>query len=81
MAKARWVVDGNIWTSSGVSAGEHLVALKGNPLTNETSGSDMALSFVDHLVGPQIARSIRGLHEISEHTQEEDPFAAIHGLV
>ncbi|KAF7974302.1 hypothetical protein HWV62_12454 [Athelia sp. TMB] len=64
VAKARWVVDGNLWTSSGVSA-----------------GSDMALAFVDHLVGPQIARSIRGLHEVSEHTQEEDPFAAIHGLV
>jgi len=64
IAKARWVVDGNIWTSSGVSA-----------------GSDMALAFMSHLVGPQITRVIRGQVEIAELTQEEDPFAAFHGLV
>jgi len=64
VAKARWVVDGNIWTSSGVSA-----------------GSDMALAFVSHLAGPQVARVIRGQVELIELTQEEDPFAAFHGLV
>jgi len=62
--KARWVIDGNVWTSSGVSA-----------------GSDMALAFVSHLVGPQAARAIRGLVEVTELTQEDDPFAAFHGLV
>lgn len=62
--KARWVVDGNIWTSSGVSA-----------------GADMALAFVSHLAGPQVARVIRGQVEVAEKTQEDDPFAAFHGLV
>jgi len=62
--KARWVIDGNIWTSSGVSA-----------------GSDMALAFVSHLAGPKVATVIRGQAEITERTQEDDPFAEFHGLV
>ncbi|KAJ6622176.1 class I glutamine amidotransferase-like protein [Mycena sp. CBHHK59/15] len=62
--KARWVVDGNIWTSSGVAA-----------------GSDMALAFVEHLVGAKAARQIRGTVEIPEVTQQDDPFATFHGLV
>jgi len=64
VAKARWVIDGNIWTSSGV-----------------TAGADMALAFVSHLVGPQVADVIRGQVEVVEVTQADDPFAAIHGLV
>ncbi|KAJ7076465.1 class I glutamine amidotransferase-like protein [Mycena belliarum] len=62
--KARWVVDGNVWTSSGVAA-----------------GSDMALAFVEHLAGREVARFIRGGIEIPEVTEEDDPFAAFHGLV
>ncbi|KAJ7050450.1 class I glutamine amidotransferase-like protein [Mycena amicta] len=61
--KARWVVDGNVWTSSGVSA-----------------GSDMALAFVEHITNARVARAIRGSIEIAEVTQEDDPFAAFHGL-
>ncbi|KZP14558.1 class I glutamine amidotransferase-like protein [Athelia psychrophila] len=64
VAKARWVVDGKFWTSSGV-----------------TAGADMAIAFVEHLAGPVIARRIRVGVEMSENTQEDDPFAAIHGLV
>jgi len=63
--QARWVVDGNIWTSSGVSA-----------------GTDMALAFVEHLVGRKTAVLIRGMIEIPEGGgSEDDPFAVIHGLV
>ncbi|KAJ7450519.1 class I glutamine amidotransferase-like protein [Mycena latifolia] len=62
--EARWVVDGNVWTSSGV-----------------TAGSDMALAFVEHLVGAKVARFIRGAMEIPEVTEKDDPFAALHGLV
>ncbi|KAJ7634970.1 class I glutamine amidotransferase-like protein [Roridomyces roridus] len=62
--QARWVVDGNLWTSSGVAA-----------------GSDMALAFVEHLAGPQVARVIRGIMEIPEVTEKDDPFAVFHGLV
>ncbi|KAF7353879.1 hypothetical protein MVEN_01073800 [Mycena venus] len=64
VAKARWVVDGNVWTSSGVSA-----------------GSDMTLAFIEHLAGPRVTRFIRGMVEIREVTEEDDPFAEFHGLV
>ncbi|KAJ7121031.1 class I glutamine amidotransferase-like protein [Mycena epipterygia] len=62
--QAHWVVDGNVWTSSGV-----------------TAGSDMALAFVEHIAGAQAARHIRGISEISEVTEKDDPFAKFHGLV
>jgi transcriptional regulator GlxA family with amidase domain len=62
--KARWVIDGNIWTSSGVSA-----------------GSDMAIAFIEHLVGPRIAGIIRGQAEVIVHGEGDDPFAEVHGLV
>ncbi|KAJ7367564.1 class I glutamine amidotransferase-like protein [Mycena albidolilacea] len=62
--KARWVVNGNVWTSSGI-----------------TAGNDMALAFVEHLVGPKAARAVRGVAEIPEVTAADDPFAAFHGLV
>lgn len=45
------------------------------------AGSDMALDFVQHLMGPQIARSVRGLVEIPETSHRDDPFASIHGLL
>ncbi|KIY68297.1 class I glutamine amidotransferase-like protein [Cylindrobasidium torrendii FP15055 ss-10] len=64
VADARWVIDGNIWTSSGVSA-----------------GSDMALAFLEHLVGREVAQYVRGIIEVIEHTQTEDPFAKFHKLV
>ncbi|KAF8591045.1 class I glutamine amidotransferase-like protein [Ramaria rubella] len=64
VAKARWVVDGNIWTSSGV-----------------TAGMDMANAFLVHLVGHDIARRIRGVVELSSRDQDDDEFAAFHGLV
>ncbi|KZP14564.1 class I glutamine amidotransferase-like protein [Athelia psychrophila] len=46
-----------------------------------SAGSDMALAFVEHLTSPEISRAIRGNVEVTEHTQDDDPFAAIHGLV
>ncbi|GJJ13710.1 hypothetical protein Clacol_007966 [Clathrus columnatus] len=63
--KARWVIDGNVWTSSGVAA-----------------GSDMALAFLEHLFGRELAQFVRGVFEIPEvNNSEDDPFAAFHGLV
>jgi hypothetical protein len=42
----------------------------------------MALAFLDHLVGSKTAALIRGMIEIPEKEgPEDDPFAAIHGLV
>lgn len=84
MAKARWVIDGNVWTSSGVSAGTSTTT--SNYWAPQVkylylAGSDMALAFVSHLAGPEVARVIRGQAEIVEVSQEDDPFAAFHGLV
>ncbi|KAK7042214.1 DJ-1 protein-PfpI domain-containing protein [Favolaschia claudopus] len=62
--KARWVIDGNVWTSSGVS-----------------SGSDMALAFLEHLAGAKLARQMRSIVEIPEVSSEDDQFAQWHGLV
>lgn len=45
------------------------------------SGSDMALAFISHLAGPKVARVIRGQIEVTELSQEDDPFAEFHGLV
>ncbi|KAF8512311.1 class I glutamine amidotransferase-like protein [Hysterangium stoloniferum] len=64
VSQARWVIDGNIWTSSGVSA-----------------GTDMALAFLEHLVGRKTAVLVRGMIEVPEGGSEDDPFAVIHGLV
>lgn len=41
----------------------------------------MTLAFLEHLAGPQISRTIRNINEVSEHAQDDDPFAAVHGLV
>ncbi|KIJ30629.1 hypothetical protein M422DRAFT_186897 [Sphaerobolus stellatus SS14] len=63
--KARWVVDGNVWTSSGV-----------------TAGTDMALAFLDELVGPKITEQIAAISEIAKRSDAgDDPFAAVHGLI
>ncbi|KAJ7274806.1 class I glutamine amidotransferase-like protein [Mycena rebaudengoi] len=61
--RARWVVDGNVWTSSGVAA------------------ATWRWAFIEHLAGPKLARYIRGGIEIPEVTEDDDPFAAFHGLV
>jgi len=45
------------------------------------AGSDMALAFIEHLTNAKIARYIRGLFEIPEVTERDDPFAKFHGLV
>ena len=41
----------------------------------------MALAFVSHLAGPHVERVIRGIVEVTDITQEDDPFAVFHGLV
>lgn len=44
-------------------------------------GSDMAIAFLEHIVGPRLARIIRGQMEVTEIQEEDDPFAAFHNLV
>ncbi|KLO14256.1 class I glutamine amidotransferase-like protein [Schizopora paradoxa] len=62
--KARWVVDGNYWTSSGV-----------------TAGADMANAFLQHIVGEETAKQIRGIIELSSREEGDDEFADFYGLV
>ncbi|RYP77501.1 hypothetical protein DL771_001074 [Monosporascus sp. 5C6A] len=64
IAKARWVVDGNVWTSSGVSA-----------------GTDMTLSWIEHLHGRNESERIRNLMEWVALNQTDDPFAEYWGVV
>jgi len=46
------------------------------------AGTDMALAFLKHLVGPEITANIRAMAEISdEKGPADDPFAEVHGLV
>ncbi|KAL2828888.1 class I glutamine amidotransferase-like protein [Aspergillus cavernicola] len=64
VAKARWVVDGNIWTSSGVSAGiDVILAWMG-----EVYGKEVAKNIADHIEYER--------HE----DPEDDPFAVLYGL-
>ena len=45
-------------------------------------GADMALAFLDHLVGSHIATWIRGIVEVPEREgPDDDVFAVVHGLV
>lgn len=42
----------------------------------------MALAFMEHLAGKDMARMVRGAVEIPDHGgPEDDPFAEFHGLV
>ncbi|CAE6512148.1 unnamed protein product [Rhizoctonia solani] len=66
--KARWVVDGNTWSSSGVTAGV-------------TAGMDMANAFLIHLAGPDYATKARNIVELRAAEQGDDPFAEVYGLV
>jgi transcriptional regulator GlxA family with amidase domain len=58
--KARWVVDGKFWTSSGVAA-----------------GMDMALAFIAHDFGPQVALAVAKRAEyVWNQDADNDLFAA-----
>ncbi|KAK7750048.1 hypothetical protein SLS62_008041 [Diatrype stigma] len=61
--KARWVVDGNVWTSSGVSA-----------------GTDMMLSWTEHVYGRNASETARITMEWNALNQTDDPFAGLYGL-
>lgn len=63
--KARWVQDGNFLTSSGVSA-----------------GMDMALGAIEIMHGTHRAHDVAKWCEYTWHEdRDDDPYAAIHGLI
>ncbi|KAL5340839.1 class I glutamine amidotransferase-like protein [Aspergillus crustosus] len=65
VARARWVVDGNVWTSSGVSAGIDVILAWIGSVYGEEVARGIAVGF-------EYTR-----HEDAE----EDPFAGLYGLV
>jgi hypothetical protein len=75
------VVDGNVWTSSGVTAGE-CEGFKGSVgLRERLLGQDMAAAFIEHLAGKEQSDKIRGIIELSVKNADDDEFAQWHGLV
>ena len=64
MAHARWVVDGNIWTSSGVSAGIDCMLA----FISEVYGEDVAKGIAD------------GMEYERHTDPTWDPFADLYGL-
>lgn len=65
VAKARWVIDGNIWTSSGASAGSDMALAFLEHLTSKAFS--------------QAVRGI--VEVSGTTNSEDDPFAAFHGLI
>ncbi len=45
------------------------------------TGIDMTNAFLEHLVGSEVASTIRGVVEVSIRKDDDDEFAAFHGLV
>ena len=41
----------------------------------------MAYAFLEHLVGSEVANTVRGVVELSVKGRDEDEFAEVHGLV
>ena len=41
----------------------------------------MGYAFMQHLVGHEVAEKVRGIVELSAHTQDDDEFAEFYGLV
>ena len=82
--KARWVVDGKTWTSSGVTAGVYYTSTPVYALCLRDGailGIDMASAFLEFLAGKDYATSARIGLELIPNAQDDDPFAKIHGLV
>ncbi|EJD03102.1 uncharacterized protein FOMMEDRAFT_28685 [Fomitiporia mediterranea MF3/22] len=46
-----------------------------------TAGADMANAFLVHLVGEDVAKTIRGVVELSARAEDEDEFASVYGLL
>ena len=82
------MVDGNIWTSSGVTAGaspglfpQMLCAERLLDRSMMIIGLDMANAFLEFLAGKELAEVVRSRIELGVRNQEEDEFAEVHGLV
>lgn len=80
--KARWVVDGNIWTSSGVTAGVQslLAFVRYLKLDSLISGMDMANAFLTHVYGEKTTKQIRNIIEFTAKQEGDDEFAQEYGL-
>ncbi|KAI1338537.1 DJ-1/PfpI family protein [Xylariaceae sp. FL0016] len=84
VSPARWVVDGNIWSSSSVSCRlgnlHALGSLDRNLLTQScvqgTAGLDLTFAWINSTFGPEWADKASGIMEYMPNAQDFDPFAA-----
>jgi transcriptional regulator GlxA family with amidase domain len=76
--KARWVVDGNIWTSSGGPFFQFGVDHANSHGVGESAGIDSILGWVECLFGTEAATLIANNMEYERHTDPSwDPFSAV----
>lgn len=80
ISPARWVVDGNIWTSSGVciAAAAKSTRRRLTRLTfskQVTAGLDLVFAFIEFMWGAEMSEYVQGLEEYVPHAQDFDPFA------
>lgn len=82
--EARWVVDGNIWTSSGECVRSRNDSQISEPCRfrlGVEAGTDMAYAFVSAIYGERLAQSITNFIEYVPITNSSyDPFAALYNL-
>lgn len=50
-------------------------------MTESIIGMDLAGGFLDHLVGEELGLAMRSFIELSMKAEDDDEFAAYHGLV
>jgi putative intracellular protease/amidase len=75
---ARWVVDGNVWTTSGVAAGSCHSAYLIVALAHSQAGTDGFYAFITSIYGDDFAQYIANVEEYERHTNASaDPFGAI----
>ncbi|KAF4433767.1 DJ-1 family [Fusarium acutatum] len=79
VSPARWTVDGNIWTSSGVSKPQILGFSAHNGHKQVTSGLDLIFAFIEEVYGTTYAKDLQGIIEFNRVKDAcEDSFAEEH---
>ncbi|KAL9564891.1 hypothetical protein ACKAV7_011343 [Fusarium commune] len=65
VSPARWTIDGNIWTSSGVSNPQILRFAAHNDYEQVTSGLDLIFAFIEEVYGTTYAKDLQGTIEFN----------------
>ncbi|KAF9769173.1 hypothetical protein IL306_013436 [Fusarium sp. DS 682] len=79
VSPARWTVDGNIWTSSGVSKSQSFQFTIRAENEQVTSGLDLIFAFIEEVYGKKYAKDLQGTIEFNRVKDAcDDPFAEEH---